>query len=316
MYKKLTFPIFLEFIEIKTKITWFFPMITALLWALYSNHPINGINTLLFIIASFLVDMSTTAVNNVVDYKTALDEEYKFSHNLIGKYQLDANLLTKIIYLILSLASLLSLILLFRTDWLLFPFGAACFIIAIFYTYGPIPISRFPLGEVFSGLTEGFGIFFLTLYIQDPSLYAQSFWNPNQIAILIQPQGVITAILLSIPFVALTANIMLANNICDLEQDINNRRFTLVYYLGRDLSLKLFQVIAVVPWLMLILYPLFGYLHYITLIGLLGFPIALKSMTTFVSKPEKRTTFIESIKSYVLFALVYLLILVINISIK
>lgn len=97
-------------------------MITALLWALYSNHPINGINMLLFIIASFLVDMSTMAVNNVVDYKTALDEEYKFSHNLIVKYQLDANLLTKIIYLILSLASLLSLILLFRTDWLLFPF--------------------------------------------------------------------------------------------------------------------------------------------------------------------------------------------------
>lgn len=316
MYQKLTLPIFLEFIEIKTKITWFFPLTTALLWASYSSHPIDVVNTLLFVVASFLVDMSTTAVNNVMDYQKALDEDYKFSHNLIGRYGLNVKDLTGLIYVILGVASILSIFLLLRTDWLLLPFGAACFIIAIFYTYGPIPISRFPLGEIFSGMTEGFGIFFLTLYIQQPNLYMISTWNPKQIAFFIQPGNVLTVFLLSLPFVALTANIMLANNICDVEQDINNQRFTLPLYIGRQSSLLLYQIVAVVPWLMLLIYPLLGYLSLISLVGLLAFPLAYRSMKIFVAAPGKQTTFIESIKSYILFSVVYLIVFVINIMIK
>lgn len=313
MHQKLTLPLFLEFIEIKTKITWFFPLTTALLWATYSGLPINGINTILFIVASLLVDMSTTAVNNIVDYKKALDLDYKYNHNMIGRHKLDDRYLSKIVYVILLTASILSIFLLLRTDWLLLPFGTACFIIAVFYTYGPIPISRFPLGEIFSGLTEGFGIFFLTLYIQEPSRYLQSSWSWEQLAIVGQPRNLVAVVLLSLPFVALTANIMLANNICDLEQDINNNRYTLVYYTGRKAALKLFQAIALIPWIMLTLYPILGYLEWISLIGLLGLPLAIKWLQNFISHPGKQTTFIESIKSYVLFSGIYIVVILLNI---
>lgn len=36
----------------------------------------------------------------------------------------------------------------------------------IFYSFGPIPISRMPLGKIFSGIFMGFVIVFLFVYIQ------------------------------------------------------------------------------------------------------------------------------------------------------
>ena len=65
----------------------------------------------------------------------------------------------------LIIASALGVWLVFRTDLLVLFLGIICFIIGVFYTYGPIPLSRLPLGEIFSGLTMGFGILFLTVYI-------------------------------------------------------------------------------------------------------------------------------------------------------
>ena len=59
----------------------------------------------------------------------------------------------------LIIASALGVSLVFRTDLLVLFLGIICFIIGVFYTYGPIPLSRLPLGEIFSGLTMGFGIY-------------------------------------------------------------------------------------------------------------------------------------------------------------
>lgn len=230
--KSLTFPLFLEFIELKTKITWFFPLFTAILLYYYRNSYINITNTILFVIASLCVDLSTTAINNVMDYKKAVDDHYKYQENIIGRNRLNIHVLERIIYALLIFAFILSSILVIRTDLLLFPMGVICSAIAIFYTYGPFPISRLPLGEIFSGLTEGFGIFFLTLFVQEPSTLIMSHFSFKAMHVVVKLPEVISVFLLSIPFVCMTANIMLANNICDLEQDIRNKRFTLVYYLG------------------------------------------------------------------------------------
>jgi len=44
--------------------------------------------------------------------------------------------------------------------------------------------------------------------------------------------------IVSIPTIGCIANIMLANNICDVEADIANNRFTQPYYLGRENALN------------------------------------------------------------------------------
>ncbi|MFX3949962.1 1,4-dihydroxy-2-naphthoate prenyltransferase, partial [Streptococcus suis] len=58
---------------------------------------------------------------------------------------------------------------------------------------------------------------------------------------------IIEIIFMSIPLLTLIANIMLANNTRDLEEDIRNHRYTLDYYIGNKNSLKLYFVLASLP---------------------------------------------------------------------
>ena len=54
--------------------------------------------------------------------------------------------------------------------------------------------------------------------------------------------------LLSLPLVCTIANIMLSNNICDLETDITNHRYTLVYYIGKKQALVVYQVLYAIAF--------------------------------------------------------------------
>ncbi|MFX3866422.1 1,4-dihydroxy-2-naphthoate prenyltransferase, partial [Streptococcus suis] len=72
---------------------------------------------------------------------------------------------------------------------------------------------------------------------------------------------IIEIIFISIPLVNLIANIMFANNNCDLEEDIRKHRYTLVYYIGKKNDLKLYFVLSILPWLLWIIYCLTGFLQ-------------------------------------------------------
>ncbi|HEM4056181.1 TPA: UbiA family prenyltransferase, partial [Streptococcus suis] len=231
--KGLSLPVFLEFVELKTKVASVFPMTLGILWSLYRYQAFNWLNTLLFIIAVLSFDMCTTAINNSMDYHKAKDETYRQESNVIGKFSLDFRQMLRIVFALLIFSLLVSLLLVWRTSWLLLPMGALCFLIGIFYTFGPIPLSRMPLGEVFSGVTMGFGIFFLAVFIQQPDLLLTSQVSGQWMTLQFSWTKIIEIIFMSIPLVTLIANIMLANNTCDLEEDIRNHRYTLVYYIGK-----------------------------------------------------------------------------------
>ncbi|HEM3428773.1 TPA: 1,4-dihydroxy-2-naphthoate polyprenyltransferase [Streptococcus suis] len=307
--KGLSLPVFLEFVEMKTKVASVFPMTLGILWAIYRYQTFNWLNTLLFIIAVLSFDMCTTAINNSMDYHKAKDETYRQESNVIGKFSLDFRQMIGIVLALLIFSLLVSLLLVWRTSWFLLPMGALCFLIGIFYTFGPIPLSRMPLGEVFSGVTMGFGIFFLAVFIQDPAGLLTSQVSGQWMTLQFSWTKIIDIIVMSLPLVTLIANIMLANNTCDLEEDIRNHRYTLVYYIGKKNALKLYFVLASLPWLLWIIYCLTGFLPIWALIGLIGVWPAYKSLETFLKKQVKRETFIEAVKSFVLFALLYVVIL-------
>lgn len=307
--KGLSLPAFLEFVEMKTKVASVFPMTLGILWAIYRYQTFNWLNTLLFIIAVLSFDMCTTAINNSMDYHKAKDETYRQESNVIGKFSLDFRQMIGIVLALLIFSLLVSLLLVWRTSWLLLPMGALCFLIGIFYTFGPIPLSRMPLGEVFSGVTMGFGIFFLAVFIQDPAGLLTSQVSGQWMTLQFSWTKIIDIIVMSFPLVTLIANIMLANNTCDLEEDIRNHRYTLVYYIGKKNALKLYFVLASLPWLLWIIYCLTGFLPIWALIGLIGVWPAYKSLETFLKKQVKRETFIEAVKSFVLFALLYVVLL-------
>ncbi|HFI0331942.1 TPA: 1,4-dihydroxy-2-naphthoate polyprenyltransferase [Streptococcus suis] len=307
----LSLPVFLEFVEIKTKVASVFPMILGLLWAAYRYQTFDWLNTLLFVLAVLSFDMCTTAINNSMDYHKAKDEAYRLESNVIGKFSLDFQQMIGIIFTLLIFSILISLLLVWRTSWLLLPMGALCFLIGIFYTFGPIPLSRMPLGEVFSGITMGFGIFFFAVFIQQPDLLLTSQVSGQWMTVQFSWTRILEIILMSIPLVTLIANIMLANNTCDLEEDIRNHRYTLVYYIGKKNALKLYFVLASLPWLLWLLYCLTGFLPFWALIGLLGLVPAYHSLERFLKKQVKRETFIEAVKSFVLFSGVYVLTLLV-----
>ncbi|NQP30956.1 1,4-dihydroxy-2-naphthoate polyprenyltransferase [Streptococcus suis] len=309
--KGLSLPVFLEFVEIKTKVASVFPMTLGILWAVYRYQTFNWLNTLLFVLAVLSFDMCTTAINNSMDYHKAKDEVYRQESNVIGKFSLDFQQMLGIIFTLLIFSILISLLLVWRTSWLLLPMGALCFLIGIFYTFGPIPLSRMPLGEVFSGVTMGFGIFFLAVFIQQPDLLLTSQVSGQWMTLQFSWTRILEIILMSIPLVTLIANIMLANNTCDLEEDIRNHRYTLVYYIGKKNALKLYFVLASLPWLLWLLYCLTGFLPFWALIGLLGLVPAYHSLERFLKKQLKRETFIEAVKSFVLFSGVYVLTLLV-----
>lgn len=307
--KGLSLPVFLEFVEMKTKVASVFPMTLGILWAIYRYQTFNWLNTLLFVLAVLSFDMCTTAINNSMDYHKAKDETYRQESNVIGKFSLDFRQMIGIVFALLIFSVIISLVLVWRTSWLLLPMGTLCFLIGIFYTFGPIPLSRMPLGEVFSGVTMGFGIFFLAVFIQDPARLLTSQVSSQWMTLQFSWTKIIDIIFMSLPLVTLIANIMLANNTCDLEEDIRNHRYTLVYYIGKKNALKLYFVLASLPWLLWIIYCLTGFLPIWALIGLIGVWPAYKSLETFLKKQVKRETFIEAVKSFVLFALLYEVIL-------
>ena len=262
--------------------------------------------------------MCTTAINNTMDYHKAVDKEYQQEVNILGKHDLDFKQMVVIILTLLLISILFSLVLVWRTDFALLPMGVVCFLIGIFYTFGPMPLSRLPLGEVFSGVTMGFGIFFLAVYIQSPSDFLVTAWSLGQGVINIDWYFAETVkiFLMSIPLICLSATIMLANNLCDYEQDLRNHRFTLVHYLQPKASLFLYTVLSILPWFMWLIYVILGLLPLWALLGLILALPFVKNLRRFQKQQIKAQTFINSIKNFVLFSGLYVLVLLVALWIK
>jgi 1,4-dihydroxy-2-naphthoate octaprenyltransferase len=237
----------------------------------------------------FLFDLTTTAINNYTDTKTN-DQILQFNRKSA----------LAIIFILLAISTGLGLWLAWLTDIVVLLAGGLCFLCGIFYTYGPVPISRQPLGEIFSGIFYGLFIPFLLLYINMPAKTYLSLglsWQTVQLDFQVFP--LLTVLLLSIAPVCTTANIMLANNICDLEKDIKVKRYTLPYYLGKS-ALYVFAGLYYLAYAASILLVVSGILHPLYLLTLLTFPLVQKNIRAFFHKQEKASTFILSVKNYIL----------------
>ena len=178
----------------------------------------------------FLFDLTTTGINNYIDTRTN-DQVLQFKRPVART----------IIFIMLAISTGLGLWLVILTDWVVLGVGGLCFICGVFYTFGPVPISRIPLGEVLSGVFYGLLIPFLLLYINLPAGTLLSFGIQDGIASLeVSLLPLLTLGLICWAPMVCTANIMLANNICDLEKDILVNRHTLPYYIGKARAVTLY----------------------------------------------------------------------------
>ena len=282
---------FLSFIEIKTKITSIFAFFLALAYLFYIQQPINWRLTVIFFASMFIFDLTTTSINNYIDTKTN-DQKLQFKRKTA----------LLILFLLLSISTLLGLYLAILTDLVVLFLGGLCFLTGIFYTFGPIPISRLPLGEILSGLFYGFFIPFIMLYINMPEGTYLTYglnYEPLSIFISLNIMPIITIILLSAAPVCTTANIMLANNICDLEKDVKVKRYTLPYYIGKK-SLFLFAWLYYIIYITTILMVFLKILPPLVLLFILTLFIVQKNVKQFFKLQDKERTFPLSIKNYII----------------
>ncbi len=294
---------FFKLVEIQTKLASLFPFLLGTLFAAYYFNAFNLINTLIFFVAMLIFDMATTAINNLMDYQKAKDKGYKDEVNVIGQEKIPEKLVIRLIIGMLIVAMLLGFLLVFRTNIILLVIGAGCFFIGIFYTFGPIPISRMPLGEPISGLVMGFGIFFIAAFvtIKDTNLLSLLF-SEQSFILEGNMLSILSLFFVSLPTVFLIANIMLANNTCDLEQDIVNHRYTLPFYIGKKQAVQLFNGLVYLSYVVIVLAVLLGLLHPVLLL-LLGTIIPMrKNLAVYNDKQVKSETFVIAIKNIVLFS--------------
>lgn len=306
----MTLENFLEVVEIKTKIASVFPFFVAVFFCLTYYQEFALLNTLLFFAAMLIFDMTTTAINNYQDYQKAKSEEYKHEQNVIGREGLDPVMIRHLIVGMLAVSGALGLILAYRTGWMLLVLGLICCFIGVFYTYGPIPLSRMPLGEVFSGFTMGLGIFAMVVYINtmSPEVYQLDLNLQTGTFVLTGNLWKVAAMVLaSLPLVFTIANIMLANNLRDLETDIKNHRYTLVYYIGRQHGVGLFSLLMYGCYLVIALGLLLGLFQWPILVTFLTLPIIRKNLHQHRTELPAPHSFVYSLKNMVLFNSSYIL---------
>jgi len=275
-------------VEIKTKITSFFAFMMTIAYLVYREQRIDWKRTLVFFFSMFIFDLTTTAINNYIDTKT---------NDQVLQFQRRKALL--IILALFGISAALGLYLAFITDIVVLILGAICFMAGILYTYGPVPISRQPLGELLSGVFYGLFIPFLLLYVNMPAgtfLTFQIALDKISLEIMVWP--VITVLLLSVIPVCTTANIMLANNICDVEKDVAVKRHTLPYYLGKK-ALILFAALYYLTYADMILMTVLGILSPVCLLFLPTLWIVQKNISVFMKVQDKATTFGTAIINYI-----------------
>ncbi len=280
---------FFKYIEIATKITSTFVFFMTVAFLLYRKETINWRLTLIFFASMLFFDFTTTAINNYIDTR---DNQQTL------QYERRTALI--IIYILFFISTFLGLYLVYLTDVVVLFLGGICFFCGVFYTYGPLPISRQPLGEFLSGLFYGFLIPFILFYINMPKgTLLNLHLSLEEITVQIKVIPMLTLLLISIIPFCTTANIMLANNICDLEKDIAVKRHTLPYYIG-DKALYLFASLYYLSYFTLIVMTVLRLLSPLCLLSLITIVLVQKNIKTFFKKQDKATTFILSVKNYMI----------------
>ena len=109
-------------------------------------------------------------------------------------------------------------------------FGAIGAAIVFLYTYGFLPLSYTPIGEALSGIAMGGVITIACVYALTSGAL------PAAPSMLFAGQA-------SIPLIITIGLIMLTNNTCDIEKDLESKRLTLPVRIGRKAAQKLHAVL-------------------------------------------------------------------------
>ncbi|MDZ7543551.1 1,4-dihydroxy-2-naphthoate polyprenyltransferase, partial [Clostridium perfringens] len=141
---------------------------------------------------------------------------------------------------------------------------------------------------MFSGLFMGFGIIFIAAFIHlKPEHMMVLIYQYGFVDIFINLKEILLIFLISIPAGIGIGNIMRANNICDMDEDIMNKRYTLPIYIGKANALRLFRLSYIVAYLDLAVYLYLQVYPLLLVLPLLTVVPVWKNVKQFMEKQTK-----------------------------
>lgn len=278
-------------VQIQTIIISALPYIIGSLMASYYYHHFNLSYCLWLFLAVISFHLAVNGHNQYTDYLRYKKNHVTSYNNILEKFNIYRKWARNVIILLTLVSATIGIILSFKVGWIILLIGFFSYLIGYCYSGGPYPILKTPFGEPASGITMGYNITLLGIYVNIYNIHPfdSFFWAK--------------AIIVAYPAIFVIANVMLANNICDVEEDVKIGRKTLPFYIGRKNALIVLCIYYVLAYIFLILSVVLHYLPTLALGGLLTIPLVYRSTRTFVKDPHKETTF-KGILTNVLLVLV------------
>lgn len=300
----MNFKTFAELIELKAKAASVFPFLLGLAYSLYHYQMANFLPLFLYFIAMFCFNCFVDIWDNYNDYHKAVDtEDYKKNTNIIGRENLPIKTIRTLLISFFSLSFFLGLGVAWLVGWPVFWLGLFCYFVGIFYSAGPKPLSSLPVGELASGLTMGYLIFLICVYINTSAAFV---WNFESLA---------PTFLVALPSILLISNLMLANNTCDLEEDEANHRYTIVHYIGRKNALRWWTMGIVLAYISIVVAVVLGVVSPLMLLLFLLLPFIVKQARPYLQRQVKKETFIVSVKILLVFSFAQTILMLVSLAV-
>jgi len=207
---------FLKIVDIRTKIVSVSSLLIGSAWAL-ATAPERfswGLFALMAV-ATLLIDMGTTGFNSHFDFVTGVDtrESDQERFKALVQADIDPRVALHLSFALFAAAVPLGLAIGARAGWGVVAAGAGCMVFAYFYSGGPHPISRTPVGEFFAGGLLGGALVAIAAFVHTQHLDAAT-------------------LLVGLPSSLIIAAILSTNNACDRVGDARAGRRTLAIALG------------------------------------------------------------------------------------
>ena len=210
-------------------------VIFGILFCKLEKYPLSFEKSILLILACILMQSSVNTLNDYVDFIKGNDSEKDYVeesdavliYNSVPPKQV---LILGLIYLFLG--AMLGIVACRESGFLPLVIGSIGGIIIFLYSGGPYPISYLPIGELVSGFVMGILIPLGVVAVSDGKLHKEIF-------------------LYALPLMIGIGLIMMTNNGCDIEKDLEAKRWTLAVLLGRKNTKNLYHILIVI-WLLMI----------------------------------------------------------------
>ena len=216
--------------------------------------------------------------------------------NPIGRLKLPLTDVRNLVWISYFISAIPGIILVYRTGWPVLIMGVVGYFIGIFYTAGPKPLNATPICELVVSFFISYFIMLVSIYVTIYGTYPLT-WNLA-----------LTTLIRCLPLTLIFYALQLANNTCDLHEDLNNGRHTLASYTGKKYALKIIKTLIIAGLLFPIIVVLFGLAKRPLIFSCFLLPILWPKLKQFFEHPDKQTTYLQMIKYLSIFFITYIAI--------